>query len=677
MIIRLLLGVLVLGMYGASLNFDFTLDDDLFYIKHKFVQQGFSAIGDMFRYGSLFGFDGTTGVQPYRPFTLMVYALQKELFSNSAEMAHLVNVALYILSVQLVFSLSQKLIPRKDLLYPTGIAFLFAVHPIHTEVVSNVKSMDELLVAVLGLASWKALMPDEKGNMPGILGWIAGSLFFLLALMSKESGIAFMAIIPLSIYMLTPAGLKKSLFSLLPLAALSAFFLVLRHNVVGTQPASSGIPLLENVLNGAKSFSELWATKFEILFYYIKLLFVPWPLNWDYSFNQIPLVDWDSPLAIAGLLIYGGLFALALWQFRKNPVLSFSILFFFIASAPTNNIFFNNGATVGERFLFVPSLGYAIGVVWLLGYWLKISGNGFFVGRNKTFSLLLGGIGVLFAILSYQRSADWKDNLTLFERGVERSPKSSRAQYSLASECMKLAQQVEDPAESKELFDRATVHFAKSLEIYPQNVQAHYNTGICYTLLRDTSRAIYHYRKCIEFDDDYEEAMNNLGVLYQGRRNYDSARYYYEKGLKVDPRASKPLQNLSDLYGMKGSDLNRAGDRTGAIESYRKCLDYNPNNIQALNNLASIYSGIRLYDSALVCLKRAYSLDTGAMMVIENIAAVSYLTGNYSQAIEYANKALAIDGRSRKSLGVLADSYQAMGNAGEAAKYRSLYNQPK
>jgi Tfp pilus assembly protein PilF len=57
------------------------------------------------------------------------------------------------------------------------------------------------------------------------------------------------------------------------------------------------------------------------------------------------------------------------------------------------------------------------------------------------------------------------------------------------------------------------------------------------------------------------------------------------------------------------------------------------------------------------------------MMVIENIAAVSYLDGNYPQAMEFAGKALAIQPNAQRSLGVMADTYQAMGNPAEAMKY--------
>jgi tetratricopeptide (TPR) repeat protein len=93
--------------------------------------------------------------------------------------------------------------------------------------------------------------------------------------------------------------------------------------------------------------------------------------------------------------------------------------------------------------------------------------------------------------------------------------------------------------------------------------------------------------------------------------------------------------------------------------------------------MASIYSSVQKFDSALYCLKKAFDIEPQNLLVIQNIAAVSYLNRNYPQAIEYANKALAINANLKKSFGVLADTYTALGNTKEAKKYRQLFNQSK
>ena len=78
-VIRISLVLLVLIMYGRSVGFEFTLDDDLFYQKHESVQRGLSGFSEFFSYGSMYKFDGTTGVQPYRPITLLSFSIDKEI----------------------------------------------------------------------------------------------------------------------------------------------------------------------------------------------------------------------------------------------------------------------------------------------------------------------------------------------------------------------------------------------------------------------------------------------------------------------------------------------------------------------------------------------------------------------------------------------------------------------
>jgi tetratricopeptide (TPR) repeat protein len=131
------------------------------------------------------------------------------------------------------------------------------------------------------------------------------------------------------------------------------------------------------------------------------------------------------------------------------------------------------------------------------------------------------------------------------------------------------------------------------------------------------------------------------------------------------------------LFFFKGVDLRKAGKDDEAMESYRKSIPYNDKNVFLFNEMSVIFSNRKQYDSSLYYLKMAYNMDATSLLIIENIAAVSFLNKNYPQAIEYANKALAINANSKKSYGVLADTYRAMGNNAEAAKNQERYNQIK
>ncbi len=676
-LIRLFLVAVVIMLYGQSINFQFTLDDDLFYLKHKSVQQGMDGVADIFTKGSLNQFDGTTGVQPYRPVTLTVFAIQKTLFDNSPSAAHFVNVILYILVVLVVFGLLKKLFPNFHVYVIALMALLFVVHPIHTEVVSSVKSMDELLAALFGFMAWRYFLTEDKAKNNSWLLIGMGSLLYFLSLLSKESAIAFLIIIPLSMIMIQKKEIKSSLKALIPLGLMTFLFLIIRHNVIGTSTQSNGLSILENVLNASTSIWQTTATKSVILFHYIRLLFVPWPLTWDYSYNQIPLVNWTSVTAWMGLMIYGLLFIYALLQFKKQPLFSFLILFFFISSSPTNNLFLINGATIGERFLFVPSLAFTTGFILLLANVFKLNLDEY-SGKSKTaFTGLAILILLVFSVMASNRTADWKSNLVLFEKGVERSPNSSRAQYSLATEYLTQSKETSDPNEKNNFLQQSLIHFNKSLEILPENKLSHYNSGLCYVQLGDTNNAIIRYKRAIELDSNYIMPVNNLGVLYQARQQFDNAQRYYEMALKIDPNAKTPVKNLGDLFIMKGIYYSQFGDNVQAMNAYLKSMTYNSNNTFLLNNIASLYSSLNKNDSSLIYLKKAYLLEPQNLLVIQNIAAVSYLNKNYNQAIEYAQKALVINGNLKKSFGVLADTYTALGNIKEAARYRQLYNQSK
>jgi len=546
--IRIAITILIFFVYGQTVNFEYTLDDDIFYQKHSSVQKGIEGVGELFNHGSMEKFDGTTGLQPYRPITLLSFAIEKQAFDNNPSKSHLLNVLLYILVIQVLLSILLKLFSEVHVYLITAIVLLFALHPIHTEVVSSVKSRDELLAALFGFLGWLYFIPAVDQTKLNAKHLIYGSIFFTLALLSKESAIAFLVIVPLSLIMLSKIKIKDSLIYSIPLLVFTGLFLFVRNVIVGTESAHRGIGILDNALNGAVGFAQVTATKFEILFYYLKLLFVPWPLSWDYSLNHIPIVDWTSALPWLGLVFYGVIFIMAIVLFKKNPVISFSILFFLVASSPTNNFFINNGATVAERFLFVPSLAFAIAFIFLLSSFTKIDLKTF-TGKQKN---LFVGVAIIMMLsyfsMDYIRIPDWKNNNALFESGVEVAPNSSRTNQAYATECVNQARASVSEEERNQLMQKAIVYFNKSLSIMPGNADASYKLAQVYEMVGNPDSAISNYKKSIQAKPTYYVAFNNLGAIYAGQKKYDSAQTCFEKAYKLDTTQSLSITNLMVVY---------------------------------------------------------------------------------------------------------------------------------
>jgi tetratricopeptide (TPR) repeat protein len=668
--IRIALVVLGFVLYGTSVGFDYTLDDDLFVVKNEKVQNGISAIPSIFTSGT----KSDIGTLPYRPVMLSSFAIENSFFGNNAGLRHLMNVALYIVLLQLVFSLLLKLTPNTNALFPGLIVLLYAAHPIHTEVVSSVKGRDELLAALFGFLAWKTLLNFKENENINYKSILLGTLFFLLSCMSKESGIVFLAIIPIWNFMIKDRSIKNNLLLTTPLLIAALFYLGARHLCTSNGIIVRDVPALSNILNVTNGLGELSATKAVISFYYVKLLVTPWPLVWDYSFNQIPVASWTQVLPWISVLIYLSLIGLCIYQWKKNPMVSFFILFFLITCLPTNNLLFTTGCTMGERFLFVPSFAFAVIVAHYIVKFTKSEANTDYALKKSNGFKIIIGLTVLFSGLTMARSSDWKNNFTLFESSVKASPNSARTHYSLASEYLSLYGKTGDGNQRNEYIKKAIMHFERSLEILPNNFQTLYNTGLCYSLNSDTLKAISAYKKAIQLNDVYTNAMNNLAVLYEGQKQYDSAFYYYLMAYKITPNEKSLKQNISNLFYNKGLQAASNNNKQLAIDEYRKSIVYVPENVMAINNIASLHAGNNQLDSCLYYLKMGYSIEPSNMMIIENIAAMSFVNKNYNQAIAFANKAITLNPNARKSIGVLADTYQAQGNTLEAARYRLMLN---
>ncbi len=555
--IRVILALLAIVLYIQSVGFEFTLDDDIFYQKHESVQKGLAGFTEFFSYGSMNKFDRSVGVQPYRPFTLLSFAIDKQMFDNSASSSHFVNVLLYILIVQLLFTLLFRLFPEVHQLILAFVASLFLVHPIHSEVVSSIKSRDEILAALFGIMAWIKFLPAKKEDISNNSArTIFAALLLLFAMFSKESAIAFVVILPLSYYMFFDQKIKSVLIKSLPLLLSMGIYLMMRehamYNGVGV-PHTMKIPMLDNVLAGSTNFAQMVATKMEILFYYVKLLFVPWPLSWDYSFNQIPLVGWTDVLPWMGLIMYAGLAFVAILNFKKKPVIAFAILFYFITSLPTNNLLLMNGATLAERFMFVPSFAFALLAVFVLSEILKINLSDFSGTKKKIFTQIVLVLLFVFSGMSIVRCGDWKNNFTLFESGASNAPQSSRTNAALGSEYMNLAEKEVDAEVKKDLIQKSIKYYKKSLDIFPDNSDASYKVGLIFSMISDTANAIKYYKMSLAATPGQIFALNNLGSIYASRNEYDSAAVYFARSYQADSSNEMTITNLEVVNYLRGN----------------------------------------------------------------------------------------------------------------------------
>ncbi|MFM7725390.1 MAG: hypothetical protein ACKO7B_01700, partial [Flavobacteriales bacterium] len=194
----------------------------------------------------------------------------------------------------------------------------------------------------------------------------------------------------------------------------ATIFLVSRQLVVSKETSSIVMPEMDNILFSASDLNEAIATRLDILLRYLKSLFIPWPLVWDYSYHQIPLSRMSDLFPWLGIFAYGTLIIHAIYMFVKKPPISFSILLFLIALSPVSNVFFINATTIGERLLFFPSIAFCIAITFSL---LKRMPGKMSMMSSKIPATLFVLIVVVFSVLTLKGAANWKDNMTLFSHG--------------------------------------------------------------------------------------------------------------------------------------------------------------------------------------------------------------------------------------------------------------------
>ncbi|MFZ4739634.1 MAG: tetratricopeptide repeat protein [Bacteroidales bacterium] len=560
--------ILIIILYGNTFHHAFVLDDDIVYQKNSFVLKGINGIGDIFSYGYLYGFNKEND-QSYRPLTLASFAVENQFFNKSSTASHVIQVLLYALACFVLLKLLLEIFTSTPLLAYL-IAMLFASHPIHTEVVANIKSRDEILSFLFIILTLKYLL--KYLNTKNIYKLIFSAISFILAILSKESALPLIAVIPFFIYIFSNKSLKINISITAIFISISIFYLLLRASILSSMGFAENMDIINNTLGATSNKADELATIFYILGNYIKLLILPYPLSFDYSYNHFSIVSWTNIISIFSLLTYLFIGVFAIIRMLKKQADGFGLLFFLIMFSISTNIFVKIGATLGERFLFTPSFGFILAITFLL--WQKFCKS----KVNTKLVITLFSIVFIFSVITFQRNKDWKSNFTLFESAINVSPNSARVQSSMASEYRIMAEKSTSYNEKSINYEKAIFHYQKAAEIYPKFTDAYYNLGVCYQFWGKNDLAKDAYVNALNITPNHINSLNNLGVIYFNNQQMDSALCYFNSSNTIDSLNSNTLGNIGGVYHTKGNYIE-------AIKYYEKSLACDKSNKNSLGNI--------------------------------------------------------------------------------------------
>ncbi|MCC6723106.1 MAG: DUF1736 domain-containing protein, partial [Saprospiraceae bacterium] len=467
-------------LYVNTIGHDYVLDD-FSVIKENFItKRGFEGIPDLWKYHSRHGYWNSPG-ELYRPIPMTMFAIEWQLAPDKPSFSHFMNILLYALSGALLFVTLARWMQAYSILLPLLGTLFFMAHPVHVEVVANIKSRDEIMMFGFATLSLWFLHKHITTNKLGAL--IASLLSYTLALFSKENAVTFVAIVPLMLYFFTKSDFKKIALTTLPYLLPAILFILVRKAVIGSLTNPGETYKLDNILVAAKG-ADYYANAFLLLGKYLWTLIVPYPLSSDFGFNQIPLTTWADWRVLVSFLAWIGIGVLGILGLRKRSLWSFAILFFLINFSIFTNLFVTIGTSFGDRLLYAASPGFALALALGLMKIFKLDLS--FAQRNaqdlmqrsKGLMAAAAVILIAYSMLTFSRNMAWKDSYTLYETDIERSPNSAKLNFHYGLEIVQKGLKATDPQQQKAYYERARKQFEHAIEVYPEYHDAYSQLGL-------------------------------------------------------------------------------------------------------------------------------------------------------------------------------------------------------
>ena len=595
-------------LYSNTLNHGFVLDDNSAIENNWLVKKGTEAIPELFRTSYRHGF--WVGVDElYRPLPLSVFAAVWEYFPGDPKPFHLINILLYGITCGLLFITLARLFEAYGLLIPLIASLLFTFHPVHTEVVANIKSMDEILsllfilISILCFLSWSSLR--------GLIYLILGTASFFCALLSKESAITFVAIIPLALYFLRSESIKGMAIATSCLVIPTVAFLLIREQVVVKFTDQSTFSYIDNVLYYAPDIFVQFATAMKLLGLYLLKSFLPVSLASDYTFATTELTGWGDPFVWMSLVIHLLIAAIIISGIKRKAVWSFGLLFYLVSMSIFSNLIIVIGSPFGERFLFTPIIGICLSVAALMTIPFrgkeetprKSGSLGSFFLQHRLHLIPAMVICVIMSFKTIARNSDWESSFTLYEADVRTHPECARLHYFYANELRKVkALRLEDPEVRERFLHKSIEEYNEAIRIYPEYKAAIGALGVSYYRLGNKELAYEYYDRAIRMGTTDATTYNNMAVLFSETGNHRKALEYYERAVVYDPYYFDAWRNI-------GNTQYELGNNAASIEAFRKAIEYKNSDAMVNFWLATGLREAGQEEEAKFYFNRAFKLD--------------------------------------------------------------------
>lgn len=534
--------VITIAVYINSFKNDFVYDDHTHILNNPEIRY-ISNIPKFFLSPFMGGL--------YRPLRTIHYMIIYFIWDENPFGYHLNSLLLHIANIIIVYFVTNLLLNKKNISLIASL--LFAVHPIHTERVTNITaSFDQLGIFFIFLSFYLYLLYSKKEK---IAYYALSTSSFLLALLSSEEAIILPFLLILYEVCFNKDNLKKKFKMQITFFILEIIYIIYRFPILGIATLKASRYITGN-------FYSTILTMTKVFVKYIQLLFFPFKLT---LYHHIDIANSLFDLkVILSLLILLFLIFTAIKSYKNNKIITFIIGWFFITLIPFSNILpFRN--LMAERYLYIPSFAFCLLLAILIYRIYNIKNSGKLIAILLFFLLLIS-----YSAITIKRNTDWRDDMTLWARTVYISPFSSEAHDNLGF-----------VYERAGLTDKAIVEFKKSIELNSLNYKAYTNLGTSYGQKGNFTLSEKYLKMAIKINPSYYKAYNYLGLIYAKQGFFNKSIIEFKKAINAEPNFDEAHYNLGIVYEyIKEEDL--------AKQEFQKAFKLNPKDPTYIKKIKSI-----------------------------------------------------------------------------------------
>ena len=508
----------------------------------------------------------------YHPLTILILAIEYQLFGLNATGYHTINLLLHLVNVLLVFFTVRRLANKKEITLVASL--LFGIHPLHVESVAWAAELKDLLYTFFFLASYIFYLKYSESQRKN--HYVIALILFSVSLLSKAMAVALPVLLILTDYFKGRKINGKTLLEKAPFFLLSIVFGIVAILAQESSGATDVVhfSFLQRIIFSSYSF----------ITYLVQLIF---PLNLS-AYYPYPVKSGESiPLQFyLYLVLFAGLLLAIFYSLRFTKKIFFGIGFYAITIFLVLQLLPVGGAIMADRYSYIPSIGI-----------FYLAGEGFhylWSTKSKWLALVpLCAFAAFFSIKTYTRTKVWKNDLVLWNNVIDQYQTIPIA-YNNRGHALLL--------ESKT--DLALQDFNKAIELNPDYVKAYSNRGTALMNMNRNDDALKDFDRAISLMPGWEQLYVGRGNVFKNKNLWGEALKDYNKAIELKPDYADAFYARAFLYSSQGKNAE-------ALQDYTKAIELNNNYIEAYLNRGNVFRDSNRFDEALQDYDKVLSIDPG------------------------------------------------------------------